>query len=119
MLGLRRGASQFGRCDSAHLRQMLALLYAPTPMSLKTQKCAVSTLLLCAAVSAYPQELSQSAVQLLTALVKIDTSNPPGNEIKAAEYIRNVLKSEGIDSEIVESAPGRANLIARLKGNGS
>jgi len=70
-------------------------------------------------VSAYPQELSQSAVQLLTALVKIDTSNPPGNEIKAAEYIRNVLKSEGIDSEIVESAPGRANLIARLKGNGS
>ena len=55
----------------------------------------------------------------LTALVKIDTSNPPGDEIKAANYIKGLLDKEGIPSEIFESAPGRANLVARLKGNGT
>jgi len=55
----------------------------------------------------------------LSALVKIDTSNPPGDEIKAANYIKSVLDKEGIPSEIFESAPGRANLVARLKGNGA
>ena len=58
-------------------------------------------------------------VHYLADLVKIDTSNPPGDEIKAARYIKSVLDREGIASEIVESAPGRASLIARLKGNGS
>ena len=57
-------------------------------------------------------------VEYLSALVKIDTSNPPGNEIKAAQYIQGVLTKEGITSEIFESAPGRATLVARLKGNG-
>ena len=61
----------------------------------------------------------EEAVQLLANLVKIDTSNPPGNETKAAEYIKSVLEQEGIPAEIIESAPGRGNLIARLKGNGS
>src|SRR5215469_10577942 len=58
-------------------------------------------------------------IRFLTDLVKIDTSNPPGNEVKAAEYIKSVLDKEGIASEIFESAPGRANLVARIKGNGS
>jgi acetylornithine deacetylase/succinyl-diaminopimelate desuccinylase-like protein len=58
-------------------------------------------------------------VHYLSDLVKIDTSNPPGEEIKAAQYLKSVLDREGIPSEIVESAPGRASLIARLKGNGS
>jgi acetylornithine deacetylase/succinyl-diaminopimelate desuccinylase-like protein len=56
--------------------------------------------------------------QLLSSLVKIDTSNPPGNEAKAAAFIRQVLDAEGIPSEIFEAQPGRANLVARLKGNG-
>jgi acetylornithine deacetylase/succinyl-diaminopimelate desuccinylase-like protein len=59
------------------------------------------------------------ALHFLTELVKLDTSNPPGNEIRAANYIKSVLDKEGIASEIFESAPGRANLVARLKGNGS
>src|SRR5437016_3763857 len=58
-------------------------------------------------------------VHFLTDLVKIDTSNPPGNEVKAANYIKAVLDKEGIASEIFESAPGRGNIVARLKGNGS
>lgn len=59
------------------------------------------------------------AVQFLTELVRIDTSNPPGNELQAANYIKSVLDKEGIASEIFESAPGRGNIVARLKGNGS
>lgn len=63
--------------------------------------------------------MHDETVQILTGLVKIDTSNPPGNEILAARYIKGILDTEGITSEIVESAPGRASLIARLKGNGA
>src|SRR5437588_9002668 len=58
------------------------------------------------------------AVKFLSDLVKIDTSNPPGNEARAAEYIKGVLAAEGIPAQIYESAPGRGNLVARLKGNG-
>jgi acetylornithine deacetylase/succinyl-diaminopimelate desuccinylase-like protein len=50
--------------------------------------------------------------------VKINTSNPPGNETKAAEYIKSVLAAEGISARIYESAPGRGNVVARLKGSG-
>jgi acetylornithine deacetylase/succinyl-diaminopimelate desuccinylase-like protein len=58
------------------------------------------------------------AVKFLGELVKIDTSNPPGNETRAAEYIKSMLAAEGIPAQIYESAPGRGNLVARLKGNG-
>lgn len=58
------------------------------------------------------------AVKLLGDLVKIDTSNPPGNETRAAEYIKGVLAAEGIPAQIFESAPGRGNVVARLKGTG-
>src|SRR5258708_13422285 len=56
------------------------------------------------------------AAKFLADLVKIDTSNPPGNETRAAEYIKGVLAAEGISSQIYESAPGRGTLVARLKG---
>ncbi|HZQ90482.1 MAG TPA: M20/M25/M40 family metallo-hydrolase [Terriglobales bacterium] len=58
------------------------------------------------------------AVQILAGLVKIDTSNPPGNETKAARHIQEIFDREGIASEIFESAPGRGSIVARLKGNG-
>src|SRR5262249_15407226 len=57
-------------------------------------------------------------IDILAGLVKIDTSNPPGNETKAAEYLKGILDKEGIPSQIFEGAPGRGNLVARLKGNG-
>ena len=53
------------------------------------------------------------------ALVRIDTTDPPGNETKAVEYIRQVLDAEGIPVIVTAKDPARANLIARLKGNGS
>jgi acetylornithine deacetylase/succinyl-diaminopimelate desuccinylase-like protein len=51
-------------------------------------------------------------------LLRIDTSNPPGNERPAAEYLAATLAREGIPAQILESAPGRASLVARLPGSG-
>lgn len=52
-------------------------------------------------------------------LLKIDTSSPPGNETKAVDYIRTVLDREGIPYQVFALESHRANLVARVKGNGS
>ena len=57
-------------------------------------------------------------VKNLQGLIRIDTSNPPGNETKAVEFIKAILDKEGISSEIFASDKNRANLVARIKGNG-
>jgi len=62
--------------------------------------------------------VTQETVRHLQALLRLDTTNPPGNEMLAAEYIAGVLKSEGIEPIVLESTPGRGNVIARLKGTG-
>jgi acetylornithine deacetylase/succinyl-diaminopimelate desuccinylase-like protein len=51
-------------------------------------------------------------------LLRIDTTNPPGNERAAADYLARVLDREGISYRIVESEPTRASLVARLVGTG-
>jgi len=50
--------------------------------------------------------------------LRLDTSNPPGNEYLAVDYIRQVLDKEGIPSQIVALDPKRPNIVARLKGSG-
>src|SRR4051794_21032875 len=52
------------------------------------------------------------------ALVRLDTSNPPGNETRAVEYLQQVLDREGIPYQVFASDPNRANLVVRIKGNG-
>ncbi len=59
--------------------------------------------------------IRQEAADLLQGLLRLDTTSPPGNERLAADYIASVLTGEGIDSTIVEAAPGRATIVARLK----
>jgi acetylornithine deacetylase/succinyl-diaminopimelate desuccinylase-like protein len=59
------------------------------------------------------------AANFLKDLIRIDTTDPPGNESKVANYIQGVLQREGIDSELLETDPGRASIVARLKGDGS
>jgi acetylornithine deacetylase/succinyl-diaminopimelate desuccinylase-like protein len=51
-------------------------------------------------------------------LVQIDTSNPPGNETKAAEHLKKIFDAEGIPAKIFALDPARGNLVARLKGSG-
>ena len=60
----------------------------------------------------------EEVVNILSGFVRIDTSNPPGNETKGAEYLKSILDREGIASEILEMERGRGNIVARLKGNG-
>jgi acetylornithine deacetylase/succinyl-diaminopimelate desuccinylase-like protein len=58
--------------------------------------------------------LESEAILWLQALIRINTTNPPGNEIAAAKYLADILQREGITSEIFESTPGRGFLVARL-----
>src|SRR5215813_2191850 len=59
------------------------------------------------------------AVDLMQQYLRINTSNPPGNEIEAARFFKKIFDQNGIENEIFEYKPGRANIIAHLKGNGS
>ncbi len=58
-------------------------------------------------------------LEYFTHLLRIDTTNPPGNETRAAQAIEAVFKREGIPVQLYALEPNRANLVARLKGNGS
>ena len=53
------------------------------------------------------------------ALLQFDTSDPPGRELPAAEYLRDVLEAEGIPVEMLSVDPERPNVVARLEGDGS
>src|ERR1700683_4376143 len=64
-------------------------------------------------------KINDEAMRHFQALVQIDSTDPPGNETKVAEYVKKVLDAEGIPAILVAQDPARANLIARLKGNGS
>lgn len=63
--------------------------------------------------------LAREATAWLAGYLKIETVNPPGNELAGARYLQQLLAREGIESQILESAPGRGNIYARLKGSGS
>ncbi len=59
------------------------------------------------------------AVERMARYLQLDTTNPPGNEMVTARFFKEWFEAEGIPVEVYEFAPGRANLIARLKGDGS
>src|SRR5215207_4665032 len=59
--------------------------------------------------------LSDDAVKHLQALLRLDTSNPPGNETLASEYLAGVLRAAGIEAEVVGGVAGRDNVAARLR----
>jgi hypothetical protein len=64
-------------------------------------------------------ESGEEAIEHLVDLVQINTTNPPGNETRAVEYLEEALAAEGIRSETFALEEDRANLVARIKGNGS
>lgn len=63
--------------------------------------------------------INEEVIEHLRNLLRLDTRNPPGNEILAANYLRSVLEKEGFECIIVGPSPERASLITRLKGDGS
>ena len=92
----------------ARLTAVLLLLCGFLPAQSKAQ----SRLLDAAAAQA-------EAARFLSDLVRLDTSDPPGNESKVAEYIKGVLAKEGITAELLKTDAGRDSVVARLKGDGS
>lgn len=64
------------------------------------------------------KEVEDEVTQLLSDLIRINTTNPPGNEIEAAKYLSENLSKENFQCELYESAPGRGNVITRMKGTG-
>ena len=65
------------------------------------------------------KQAGDEAVQVLQDLIRLNTTNPPGNETLVAEYVKDLLATEGIAGEIYAKDPTRGNLIARLPGNGT
>jgi len=63
--------------------------------------------------------VGREAAALLSQYVAINTTNPPGNELQTANWLKAVLAREGIDAQVFEPRPGKANLYARIKGDGS
>jgi len=63
--------------------------------------------------------LRDEAAGLLQQLIRLDTVNPPGNETRAAELLRDYLAESSVDCELYARTPERANLVARLPGRGN
>lgn len=65
------------------------------------------------------QAVGEETIARVRDLLRLDTRNPPGNEIRAAEYLRDLFEAEGISGEIVGPSRDRGTFVARLKGDGS
>lgn len=83
--------------------------------------CALAILVPGMSVSSQPAnidiaKLQTEAVQRTREYLRINTANPPGNEVESMRWFARILKQEGISFDTVVTAPGRGNIWARLKG---
>ncbi len=98
---------------SSHTALILVLLIALShPAGLRAQDC--SGLPSFRIANERLATYSDLAVQWLQQYLRIDTTNPPGNELQAAAFFRQILEREGIESQLFEYRPGRADLWARV-----
>lgn len=88
-------------------------------MILRTAVCMLIAVSALAAAEPDWTKAKREALEVLVDLVKLDTSQPAGNEILAARYLKSRLDAEGIPSTIYESEPGRASIVARVRGSGA
>ena len=63
-------------------------------------------------------KIEEETMRHFQAILRLDTSNPPGNESQVVAYLKSVLDAEGIETKVFANDPKRANLVARLRGNG-
>src|SRR5438045_7379182 len=70
--------------------------------------------LFAASVAAQPDSLGQRAQQYLIDLIRLNTTNPPGNETKVANYLKKVADAEGISCELLGENTARLNFVAHL-----
>lgn len=64
-------------------------------------------------------QLLKEAIQYLQEYLRINTVNPPGNEMEGAKFFRTIFDREAIPTQIFEPSPGRGNILATLKGSGA
>lgn len=88
-------------------------------MILRTAVCMLIAVSALGATEPDWTKAKREALEILVDLVKLDTSQPAGNEILAARYLKSRLDAEGIPSTIYESEPGRASIVARARGSGA
>lgn len=62
--------------------------------------------------------IEAETIARLQALIRFDTTNPPGNELPLAEHLVAICQAEGIETTLLQPVPNRAAVVARLKGNG-
>ena len=104
-------------------RRLLPLAFAA--LALPSLAGAQRSLARRAAPAARPVDwnaLRDETARVLAEYLRIDTTNPPGNELAGARFLQGILAREGIESQILDSAElgaGRANLYARFRGDGS
>ncbi len=65
------------------------------------------------------QEVTAEAVRVLSQYIRIDTTNPPGNEIEGALFLKEILEGDGFECIVLESEKGRGNIVSRYKGDGT
>ena len=63
--------------------------------------------------------LADRTRKYLEEMLRLDTTNPPGNETRVAEYLKRVAEQEGIACELLGDEPDRLNFVARLRGSGA
>ncbi len=64
------------------------------------------------------EDVKDEATSLLREYIRINTTNPPGNELEGAEFLKNILQKEGFKCHVFESTKNRGNLVTRLEGTG-
>jgi acetylornithine deacetylase/succinyl-diaminopimelate desuccinylase-like protein len=89
-------------------------------MTNRTRLLAIAVTVAASAVGTDAQQPSTEAetLQHFQALMRLDTSSPPGNETRAVEYLKQVFEKEGLPFQVFAKDPSRANLVVRIKGNG-
>src|SRR6185503_4358148 len=94
-------------------------------MKRRTLQFAIAVLLLTSSVLSIAQnsqsdqaKIEEETMRHFQAILRLDTSNPPGNEKLVVDYLKRVLEQEGIETKIFALDPQRPNLVARLRGNG-
>ncbi|MBM4205118.1 MAG: M20/M25/M40 family metallo-hydrolase [Gammaproteobacteria bacterium] len=89
---------------------MIQILFAALP---------IVTLLLFLPATAIAESIEEETLRHFQQLLRFDTSDPPGREQPVAEYLRDLLKAEGIEVELLALEAHRPNVLARIRGNGA
>ena len=121
-LGALRSA-RFQPVRTAPRRRMVRLRENSAATALTHAAGAVLILFLLVTTSARAAEIKwddveKQATQFLSAYIKINTTNPPGNEIAAARFLAERFRKAGIAAQTFESERGRGSVVARVKGTG-